>query len=157
MNHKHTASFVNIRAANADDAAAIAQMACALEAEVGGEGLATAEKIIEAMERVNFWVACKPSIPVAFAMHYEGYDLASATHGTHLGDIYVQPEYRGCGVGRALMAHIADATLSAGGEWVSFTVVNENKEALKFYEALHAQEAPVHFMAMGRGGLEGLS
>ena len=136
-----------IRRAYPHEMEAVAAMARALAAEEGETSRATAEACAQAA--VTFWVATEGAEPLAFAMTYSGYDLASASAGTHLGDIYVLPAYRRRGVGRALLVAIAQ---EAGG-WLSFTVLEGNKTAQGFYAALGAQPVPVRFMAFGPEGL----
>jgi ribosomal protein S18 acetylase RimI-like enzyme len=80
---------------------------------------------------------------IAFIMTTPGYDLATATRGTHLGDIFVHPEWRGQGVAHQLLSTAAE------GEWMSFTVLASNAQALAFYRTLGAVEREdVKFMAL---------
>ena len=94
---------------------------------------------------------------IGFLMYYEGYDLASASHGTHLADIFVHENARGQGAGRALIRELAQRTLAAGGQWVSWTVLKKNRAAKKFYTDLGASNVNVDFMAWGASALTKLA
>jgi GNAT superfamily N-acetyltransferase len=61
-----------------------------------------------------------------------------ATRGIWLEDLFVLPEQRGAGVGRALLAAVAASVPEAGGrlEWAA---LDWNELALGFYERLGAE------------------
>ncbi|XP_039460739.1 thialysine N-epsilon-acetyltransferase-like [Oreochromis aureus] len=48
-------------------------------------------------------------------------------------DLYVMPEFRGKGVGKALMSKVAELGLAAGCHQLNFTVLNWNKPSMDFY------------------------
>ncbi len=100
-----------------------------------------------------FFIATLNEQPVGFAMCYPGYDLVSASRGMHLGDIYVKPEHRSQGVGRALMAEVAKECFARDGDWVSLTVQQKNMRAQRFYFKHGGQMVPVQFMAFGATAL----
>jgi GNAT superfamily N-acetyltransferase len=147
-----------IRAANRMDAEALARFAQALAREEGRVSRADAASLTAALEagRAAFLLALVQGKPVGMLMHYAGYDLESASTGRHLADIYVLPEWRRQGVGRRLIAQLAERCLAEGGAWVSLTVLRENAGAHRFYASLAIVEVPVRFMAIGANGLEAL-
>ncbi|XP_036968492.1 thialysine N-epsilon-acetyltransferase-like isoform X2 [Acanthopagrus latus] len=51
----------------------------------------------------------------------------------HMGDLYVMPEFRGKGIGRALMSKVAQLGLAAGCHQLNFTIFDWNKSAQDFY------------------------
>ena len=56
-----------------------------------------------------------------------------------LEDIFVRPQYRGKGIGRALMKHLAQVTLREGGTRLVLQVLDWNEPAIGFYERMGAQ------------------
>ncbi|KAF4089171.1 hypothetical protein AMELA_G00063730 [Ameiurus melas] len=69
-----------------------------------------------------------------------GYSVYCYTYSTWKGravymeDLYVMPEFRGKGIGKALMSKVAQLGRASGCTQLSFTVVNWNKTALDFYQ-----------------------
>ncbi|XP_073331655.1 thialysine N-epsilon-acetyltransferase-like [Pagrus major] len=51
----------------------------------------------------------------------------------YMGDLYVMPEFRGKGIGRALMSKVAQLGLAAGCHQLNFTILDWNKSAQDFY------------------------
>lgn len=91
----------------------------------------------------------KEEVIVGCVIAYAGYDVLSATHGSHISDIIVRGDMRGNSIGTQLMARIAADTLDRGGEWLSWTVAHANTHAKQFYLRRGAVEVGVDFMAMG--------
>lgn len=61
------------------------------------------------------------------------------THGIYLEDLYVQPQARGLGAGRALLAALADICVERGYQRLEWWVLDWNEPALKFYRTLGAE------------------
>ncbi|XP_056317195.1 thialysine N-epsilon-acetyltransferase-like [Danio aesculapii] len=51
----------------------------------------------------------------------------------YMEDLYVMPEFRGKGIGKALMAKVSQLGLAAGCTQLNFTVLDWNKSSLDFY------------------------
>jgi ribosomal protein S18 acetylase RimI-like enzyme len=94
---------------------------------------------------------------IGCALSYAGYDVLSATHGSHISDIVVRHDMRGNNIGTQLIARIAADTLNRGGEWLSWTVAHSNAYAKQFYLKRGAVEVGVDFMAMGLTAMRTLS
>ncbi|KAK7176987.1 hypothetical protein R3I93_001052 [Phoxinus phoxinus] len=68
-----------------------------------------------------------------------GYSLYFYTYSSWKGravymeDLYVMPEFRGKGIGKALMAKVSQLGLAAGCTQLNFTVLDWNKSSLDFY------------------------
>lgn len=76
--------------------------------------------------------------PAGFAVWFYSYSTFLSRPGLYLEDLFVRPEWRGRGVGRALLAHlarIAEARRCGRMEW---SVLNWNAPAIRFYESLGA-------------------
>jgi GNAT superfamily N-acetyltransferase len=76
--------------------------------------------------------------PVGFALFYPTYSTIVGRTGVHLEDLYVRPEHRGAGVGRVLLAHLAELAVRRGGR-LEWWVLRTNGSALRFYRRLHAR------------------
>jgi GNAT superfamily N-acetyltransferase len=73
--------------------------------------------------------------PVGFALFFRNYSTFLAAPGTYLEDLFVQPAFRGRGIGRALLAHLAALTVARGGERLEWSVLDWNEDAIRFYRA----------------------
>ncbi|WP_285780179.1 GNAT family N-acetyltransferase [Microtetraspora sp. NBRC 13810] len=78
--------------------------------------------------------------PAGFALFYPSYSTILGRPGIHLDDLYVSPEHRGSGLGRALLAHLADLALRRGGGRLEWWVLRTNDPAIRFYNRLNARE-----------------
>jgi GNAT superfamily N-acetyltransferase len=77
--------------------------------------------------------------PAGFALFYPTYSTVLGRPGIHLEDLYVRPEHRGSGLGRALLAHLAELAVRRGGARLEWWVLHTNDPALRFYARLHAR------------------
>lgn len=77
--------------------------------------------------------------PVGFALWFLNFSTWRGVHGIYLEDLYVRPEARGGGHGRALLAELARICVERGYERLEWSVLNWNRPAIGFYEALGAR------------------
>jgi GNAT superfamily N-acetyltransferase len=84
-------------------------------------------------------VATVDGEPVGFALFYPTYSTIAGRPGIHLEDLYVRPEYRGSGLGQALLGHLADLAVRRGCARLEWWVLRTNEPALRFYRRLHAR------------------
>jgi GNAT superfamily N-acetyltransferase len=77
--------------------------------------------------------------PVGFALFYPTFSTWQCMRGLWLEDLYVRPDRRGAGVGRALLAHLAGLAVNRGYGRVEWSALHWNAPALGFYERLGAQ------------------
>jgi GNAT superfamily N-acetyltransferase len=78
-------------------------------------------------------------VPVGFALFFHTFSTFLAQPGIYLEDLFVVPEARGRGVGRALLAHLARLALERGCGRVEWAVLDWNAPAIRFYESLGAR------------------
>ncbi|XP_028285116.1 diamine acetyltransferase 2 isoform X1 [Parambassis ranga] len=69
---------------------------------------------------------------IGYALYFYSYSSWSG-RAVYMEDLYVMPEFRGKGIGKALMSKVAQLGLAAGCNQVNFTVLNWNKSSLDFY------------------------
>ncbi|MGC9953259.1 MAG: GNAT family N-acetyltransferase [Rhizomicrobium sp.] len=63
----------------------------------------------------------------------------AAKRGLYIEDLFVFPEFRGRGYGKALIAHLCAVALASGAIRVDWNVLDWNKPAIEFYESLGAR------------------
>lgn len=77
--------------------------------------------------------------PAGIATWYFTYGSFAASRGVFLEDLFVRPEFRGQGYGKALIAHLAKQAVKVGGSKVEWAVLDWNKPSIDFYESIGAE------------------
>lgn len=88
--------------------------------------------------RVQCDVAEREGAVVGLMISYRTYGTFPATQFIFLEDIYVRPEFRRRGIGRAFLKHLAQRALQEGLPGVDWIVLNWNTAAIGFYRSLGA-------------------
>jgi len=78
-------------------------------------------------------------IPAGFAIFFTNYSTFLALPGLYLEDLFVKPEYRGRGFGKALLTHLARLANERGYGRMEWAVLDWNRPAIDFYEKLGAR------------------
>src|SRR6202163_2821058 len=76
--------------------------------------------------------------PVGFALFFHNFSTFLAQPGIYLEDLFVVPEHRGRGVGRALLKELARLAVERECGRLEWSVLDWNREAIGFYERLGA-------------------
>jgi GNAT superfamily N-acetyltransferase len=77
--------------------------------------------------------------PVGYALWFYTYSTFLGRRGLYLEDLFVKPDWRGRGVGRALLAYLArEAAVRECGR-LEWSVLDWNEPAIRFYKRLGAQ------------------
>lgn len=77
--------------------------------------------------------------PVGFALFFHNYSTFLAQPGIYLEDLFVLPERRGGGVGRALLKRLAQIAVDRGCGRLEWAVLDWNTDAIRFYQRLGAK------------------
>ena len=73
-----------------------------------------------------------------FALFFHNYSTFLAQAGIYLEDLYVKPESRGRGIGKALLAHLAKLAKERGCGRVEWAVLDWNTPSINFYKSIGA-------------------
>ena len=76
--------------------------------------------------------------PVGFALWFYNYSTFRGRAGIYLEDLFVKPEARGLGAGKALLRRLAQRCMDADLGRLEWSVLNWNTPAIEFYDSLHA-------------------
>jgi GNAT superfamily N-acetyltransferase len=76
--------------------------------------------------------------PVAFALFFHNFSTFLGRPGIYLEDLYVRPPFRGRGLGKALMVHLAGLATRRGCGRLEWSVLDWNEPSIRFYESLGA-------------------
>jgi GNAT superfamily N-acetyltransferase len=80
--------------------------------------------------------------PAGFALYFFNYSTFLGRPGLYLEDLYVRPEWRGHGLGKALLLHLARIANERGCGRMEWAVLDWNAPAIAFYESLGAKRMP---------------
>ncbi len=107
------------------------------------EVTATEEQLVDVLfgERpaAEVLLAFEGKSPVGFAVYFYNFSTWLGRPGLYLEDLFVTPEKRGKGYGRALLVELAKIARHRGCGRMEWAVLNWNEPAIKFYRALGAK------------------
>jgi len=141
-------SDFSIRAASADDAPVIMTLL---------RELADYEKLLDELQLSEALVvrdmtgpdaACccdiawKDGEAVGIVVWYWIYRSFRARRGLYLEDLFVRPAFRGHGLGRMLLRHLAATAVRAGADFMDWKVLDWNTPSIAFYRGLGAAQIP---------------
>jgi GNAT superfamily N-acetyltransferase len=75
---------------------------------------------------------------VGFALFFHNYSTFLGQPGIYLEDLFVKPESRGRGIGKALLAHLAKLARERGCGRLEWAVLDWNTPSINFYKSLGA-------------------
>ena len=76
--------------------------------------------------------------PAAFALFFTNYSTWHGRPGIHLEDLFVRAQFRGRGIGKALLRAVAREAAAKGATRLNWHVLDWNQPAIDFYEHLGA-------------------
>lgn len=76
---------------------------------------------------------------VGFALYFHNFSTFLGRSGIYLEDLFVLPEYRGRGYGKALLAHLAALAKAEGCGRLEWWCLDWNRSSIDFYKSLNAQ------------------
>jgi GNAT superfamily N-acetyltransferase len=77
--------------------------------------------------------------PAGLAIFFQTYSTFWGRPGIYLEDLFVEPRFRGHGIGKALLVHLAKLTRERGGARLEWSVLDWNEPAIQFYKGLGAE------------------
>ena len=75
---------------------------------------------------------------VGFALYFRSFSTWEGLHGFYLEDLYVMPEHRGAGLGKALLSSLAAQAVERGYARLEWAVLDWNQPSIEFYRSLGA-------------------
>lgn len=77
--------------------------------------------------------------PAGWALWFYNFSTWEGRPGIYLEDLYVRPRFRGFGIGKALLEHLAAVAVEEGCTRYVWQVLDWNTSSLEFYEAMGAK------------------
>ena len=137
--------MLNIRPAKAGDEALILTFIKALaeyehlEHEVAASAGDLARDLFGDNPRVFCDIAEWDGKPAGFALWFYNYSTFRGRHGLYLEDLFVDPAFRGKGIGKALLQHLAKRCADEGLGRFEWWVLDWNTPSIDFYKAQGAR------------------
>src|SRR5438477_10290158 len=120
---------------------------------------ATEEQLVEVLfgekPAAEVLLAFEEESPIGFAVYFYNFSTWLGRPGLYLEDLFVKPEKRGKGYGRALLVDLAKIARDRGCGRMEWAVLNWNEPAIKFYRSLGAK--PMEEWAVFRLTLDGIA
>jgi L-amino acid N-acyltransferase YncA len=137
---------VKIRSASVDDLDHIASLIRELARyeRAIDQALATTDQLREAFFGTSPQVFCNlvetdDGEVAGFAVWFLNFSTWTGTHGIYLEDLYVRPQYRGRGYGKALLTRLAQECVQCGYARLQWSVLDWNTPSINFYHSLGAE------------------
>lgn len=136
---------ITIRPATVDDVPLILQFIKSLaEYEKLGDHLIASEERLRAAlfgpkPDAEVVIAFAGADPAGFALFFHNFSTFLAQRGLYLEDLFVKSEWRGHGIGKRLLVHLASIALERNCGRFEWTVLDWNEPAIQFYRRLGAQ------------------
>jgi len=107
------------------------------------EVIATEEQLVDVLfgkrPAAEVLLAFERESPVGFALFFHNFSTWLGRPGLYLEDLFVKPEKRGKGYGRALLVELAKIARDRGCGRMEWAVLNWNEPAINFYRAIGAK------------------
>lgn len=110
-----------------------------LEHEVTATEADVRESLFGAWPAAEAVIAYVTDEPVGFAVYFHTFSTFLGRRGLYLEDVFVAPEWRGHGVGRKLLAHVARVAVDRGCGRMEWAVLDWNELALGVYRRIGAR------------------
>lgn len=92
--------------------------------------------------RIECVIAREGETPVGFALFFHNFSTFLGRKGLYLEDLFVKPECRGKGYGKALLVHLAQLAVARNCGRFEWSVLDWNTPSIEFYEAMGASVLP---------------
>ncbi len=79
-------------------------------------------------------------VAAGFALFFYNYSTWLGRPGIYLEDLFVRPSFRGKGIGKALLAHLAEIAVREHCYGVRWQVLDWNTPSIQFYESIGAKK-----------------
>jgi GNAT superfamily N-acetyltransferase len=136
---------ISIRPASSADLPLIAQLIRDLAEyeklahEVRFDEAVLAEKLFGARPYAEVVIGELDGAPQGFALFFHNFSTFEGKPGIYLEDLFVRPEARGSGLGKALLAHLAMLAVERDCARLEWSVLDWNEPAIGFYRKLGAR------------------
>lgn len=136
---------LSIRPATPDDVELIFHFICALSEyeklrhEVRADAVMLREHLFGPHPMAEVLIGEIDGFPRGFALFFHNFSTFEGKPGLYLEDLFVEPEARGSGLGKALLSQLASLAIERGCARLEWWVLDWNEPAIAFYRSLGAR------------------
>lgn len=136
---------LHTRPATVDDVPHVFRFICGLadyeqlRHEVKTDEATLREQLFGATRGAEVLIGEVDGAPRGFALFFHSFSTFEGRRGLYLEDLYVEPDARGRGLGKALLVQLAKLAVARGCARFEWSVLDWNEPALKFYRAVGAR------------------
>jgi GNAT superfamily N-acetyltransferase len=137
--------LISIRPATSADLPLIAELIRALADyeklahEVRFDPAVLSEKLFGERPYAEVIIGGIDAVPQGFALFFHNFSTFEGKPGIYLEDLFVRPEARGSGLGKALLAHLAKLAIERDCARLEWAVLDWNEPSIGFYRSLGAR------------------
>lgn len=107
--------------------------------EVEADEASLARHLFGASPSAHAVIAEVNGSPIGFALYFYNFSTFVGKPGLYLEDLYVRPDHRGVGAGKALLLHLVGKAVAEGCGRMEWSVLDWNTPSIAFYESLGAR------------------
>lgn len=137
--------MLSVRFANKDDCGVILEFIRQLAdyEKMSDQVIATEDLLKEWIfekQKAEVLFACLDGVEVGFALFFHNFSTFLGRAGIYLEDLFVTPEHRGKGCGRALLKKLAQIAVERGCGRLEWACLDWNRPSIDLYLSLGAQQ-----------------
>jgi GNAT superfamily N-acetyltransferase len=99
-------------------------------------------ELFGANAKIECVIAREGDEPVGFALYFNNFSTFLGRKGLYLEDLFIKPECRGKGYGKALLVYLAKIAVERKCGRFEWSVLDWNEPSIKFYESMGATVLP---------------
>lgn len=137
--------MINISPATSEDSATILRLIKAL-----AEYEKLSHEVVADEKTLSSWLFCTAPKAhaliveldgkvIGFALYFYNFSTFLGRPGIYIEDVFIEPEYRGKGAGKAVFQYLAAKAVAEGCGRLEWWVLNWNEPALNFYHSIGAK------------------
>ncbi|MEO8137076.1 MAG: GNAT family N-acetyltransferase [Betaproteobacteria bacterium] len=100
------------------------------------------DNLFAPVPKVEVIIGRESGTAVCFALFFHNFSTFLGRPGLYLEDLFVRPEFRRNGYGRAMLVHLAELAVTRGCGRFEWSVLDWNEPAIAFYQSLGATVLP---------------
>ena len=109
------------------------------ESSVVADEAQIAKSLFEPGSPAQALICLADETPIGYAIYFYNYSSWQGRKGLYLEDLYISPQYRGCGAGQAILRYLAKTAIEEDCGRLEWSVLDWNTPAIEFYENLDAE------------------
>lgn len=133
--HESLLSTLSFPIAGEDNSTSPTSTAAAAPGSGSGSGSNSVKIFTPGFARTILIFSSSSARPAGMALYFTNYSTWRSAPGIYLEDLFVRPEFRGRGLGKALLSALARECVAIGGKRLEWSVLKWNEPSIQFYQS----------------------